>query len=251
MHSYTLYLEMDNILLNISEAASLIGVSVDTLRRWDKNGKLIAIRAGGKGTHRFYKKFDLELLLKDPLAIAKSWAFSSNPYEPEKEFYCPNSSIFQGRLSKLEAILQKTRDLESDFSLITSITGEIGNNSFDHNLGNWPDINGIFFAYDINKRMIVLADRGLGILQTLKRVRVSLTDDISALELAFTEVITGRAPEDRGNGLKYVRKVIEKSSMSLFFETGNAQLEQNPHSYEIHLRKSGDEFHGCLALIRF
>jgi excisionase family DNA binding protein len=238
-------------LLNIREAAQFIGVSVDTLRRWDHNGKLIAIRAGGKGTHRFYKKFDLELFLKDPLALAKAWAFSPNPFEPEKEFYCPTSSIFQGRLTKLETILKKTNGLETNFSLITSVAGEIGNNSFDHNLGNWPDIGGIFFVYDINKRIVVLADRGLGILQTLKRVRQSLTDDKTALEVAFTEVITGRAPEDRGNGLKYVRKVIEQSSMSLFFETGDAQLEQKPHSYEIHLQKSGDNFHGCLAFIRF
>lgn len=242
---------MDNNLLNIREAAEFVGVSIDTLRRWDKNGKVIAIRAGGKGTHRFYQKSDLELFLKDPFSLAKSWAFSQNPFEPEKEFYCPNSSVFQGRLTKLEATLQRTKGLETDFSLITSTAGEIGNNSFDHNLGNWPDINGIFFAYDINKRMVVLADRGIGILQSLKRVRESLTEDKAALEVAFTEVITGRAPEDRGNGLKYVRKVIEKSSMSLFFQTGNAQLEQKPHSYEIHLQKSEDNFHGCLALIRF
>lgn len=242
---------MDNVLLNIREAAEFIGISIDTLRRWDSSGKIIAIRAGGKGTHRFYKKSDLELFLKDPFALAKSWAFSPNPFEPANEFYCPNSSIFQARLSALETILQRTKGLETNFSLITSITGEIGNNSFDHNLGNWPDINGIFFAYDINKRMVVLADRGVGILQTLKRVRESLKDDKTALEVAFTEVITGRAPEDRGNGLKYVRKVIEKSSISLFFQTGNAQLEQKPYFYEIHLKKSEENFHGCLALIRF
>lgn len=242
---------MDNVLLSIKGAAEFLGLSVDTLRRWDKSGKLMAIRAGGKGTHRFYRKFELELFLKDPFALARSWAFSKNPYTPEEEFYCPNSSIFQGRLTKLETLLQRTKDFERDFSLITSIVGEIGNNSFDHNLGNWPDINGIFFAYDLNKRMVVLADRGLGILQTLKRVRKSLIDDKAALEVAFTEVITGRAPEDRGNGLKYVRKVVEKSSISLFFQTGDAQLEQKPHSYEIHLRKSEDNFHGCIAFIRF
>lgn len=242
---------MDNILLNIRETSAFIGISVDTLRRWDKNGKLIAIRAGGKGTHRFYKKFDLELFLKDPFALARSWAFSQSPYTPEKAFYCPNSSIFQGRLIKLETALQKIKGLETNFSLITSIAGEIGNNSFDHNLGNWPDINGIFFAYDMNKRMIVLADRGLGILHTLKRVKKSLKDDKTALEVAFTEIITGRAPEDRGNGLKYVRKAIEASSISLFFETGNAELEQKPYSYQLHLQKSGNNFRGCMALIRF
>jgi excisionase family DNA binding protein len=240
-----------NNLLNIREAAKYIGVSVDTLRRWDKNGKIVAIRAGGKGTHRFYQKSNLDLFLKDPLALAKSWAFSQAPFTPEKEFYYQNSSIFQARLTKLESLLQNTKDIETDFSLITSVVGEIGNNSFDHNLGNWPDISGIFFAYDINKRMVVLADRGIGILQTLKRVRESLNDDESALEVAFTEIITGRAPEERGNGLKYVRKVVERSSIRLHFETGNAQLEQEPHSAVLHIHKSENDFHGCLAFIRF
>ncbi len=97
------------------------------------------------------------------------------------------------------------------FSLLTSVSGEIGNNSYDHNLGQWPDMSGIFFGYDLNKKQIVLADRGLGILQTLKRVRVELKDHESALKVAFTEIISGRKPEARGNGLKYVKNVISKN----------------------------------------
>lgn len=241
---------MEN-LLTIREAAEFIGVSVDTLRRWDSNGKLVAIRGGGQGTHRFYRQSDLELFIKDPLALSKSWAFTNHPFEPESEFYSPNSYIFQGRLTKLETLLQKDKNFETSFSLITSVVGEIGNNSFDHNLGNWPDISGIFFAYDLNKRMIVLADRGLGILQTLKRVRPKLRDHRTALEMAFTKVITGRAPEDRGNGLKYVKKVIAASCMKLVFQTGDAQVELGPNSGELHFKKNQNSFHGCLAFIKF
>ncbi len=84
------------------------------------------------------------------------------------------------------------------FSLLVSVAGEIGNNSFDHNLGLWPDTPGVFFGYDLNKKQIVLADRGVGVLKTLKRVRPGLARDADALEVAFTEVISGRAPERQG-----------------------------------------------------
>ena len=39
-------------LLSIGEAARLLGVSVDTLRRWDREGKLASIRTLG-GQRRF------------------------------------------------------------------------------------------------------------------------------------------------------------------------------------------------------
>ncbi|PIQ74425.1 MAG: hypothetical protein COV85_02210, partial [Candidatus Portnoybacteria bacterium CG11_big_fil_rev_8_21_14_0_20_44_10] len=50
---------MEEKLLTITEAAEILGVSVDTLRRWDKSGKLVAIRKEG-GTHRYYRQSDLE-----------------------------------------------------------------------------------------------------------------------------------------------------------------------------------------------
>lgn len=241
----------DKNLLSIDEAARFLGISIDTLRRWDQTGKLIAIRGGGKGSHRFYQKSDLELFLKSPFALAKSWVYSEVPFEPEKDFYCPNSSIFQARLTKLEFYLQKIPEFENTFSLITSVTGEIGNNSFDHNIGSWPDINGMFFAFDTSKRIAVLADRGHGILATLKRVRPELKNDKDALEMAFSEVVTGRAPEKRGNGLKFVRKAIKLSAISLIFQSGDTRLELAAYSNKIYLRKAEKNFRGCLALIRF
>jgi len=35
---------MEEKLLTIAQAAGILDVSVDTLRRWDKNGKLVAMR---------------------------------------------------------------------------------------------------------------------------------------------------------------------------------------------------------------
>ena len=55
---------MNEKLLTITEAAKILGVSLDTLRRWDKNGKLVAIKKDG-GTHRYYRKEDLEIFSSD------------------------------------------------------------------------------------------------------------------------------------------------------------------------------------------
>jgi len=40
-------------LLSIGQAAELLGVSIDTLRRWDSAGRLRSIRSGTRG-HSFF-----------------------------------------------------------------------------------------------------------------------------------------------------------------------------------------------------
>ncbi len=241
--------EMDKETISIREAANLIGVSTDTLRRWDKNGKLPAIQGMERG-HRRYRKEDIDLFLRDLFYLAKKWSSSKDAYTPDEDYYCPDNYIFKSRLDKMEILLSKDHTLQAVFSLITSVVGEIGNNSFDHNLGNWPDIPGIFFAYDLNKKMIVLADRGQGILTTLKRVKPELKEHTQALKVAFTEIITGRAPEHRGNGLKYVKRIVENYSLSMVFHTGNAKLELSDKTdFKIH--KCEEYFHGCTALIKY
>lgn len=127
----------------------------------------------------------------------------------------------------------------------------IDNNSFDHNLGNWPDILGIFFAYNLRKGNIVLADRGQGILATLRKVKPELVNHQDALYTAFTEVISGRSPEYRGNGLKFVKNVVTEHAVHLFFQTGDAQLKIQKDSSHIDVQKSTTNFHGCLVCITF
>ena len=68
----------------------------------------------------------------------------------------------------------------------------------------------------MRKRYIVLADRGLGILETLKQVRPTLKTHIEAVNVAFTEILSGRAPEKRGNGLKFVREVTFTNPLIYF-----------------------------------
>ena len=167
------------------------------------------------------------------------------------QFYCANSAAFQTKLATMQDMLASVRELTPLFPLVVAVAGEIGNNSFDHNLGNWPDVSGVFFGYDIQKRVVVLADRGRGILATLKRVRPKLDTDEAALRTAFTEIVSGRAPESRGNGLKFVRKVVAENPIGLLFQTGAAELILKKDSAELDMKHNPKSFRGCLALITF
>lgn len=253
MHRYgkiciglTIY--MDN-LISIGEAAKQLNVSIDTLRRWDKNNKLRAIRVGPRG-HRFYRQSDIDLFLRDLVAMAKQWSSSTAGYLPENDAYCQTRDIFQARLEKLQSVFKNKVSL-SAISLLSAIAGEIGNNSFDHNLGNWPDIPGVFFSYDMKEDIIVLADRGQGILATLKRVRPELNNSGEALKVAFTETISGRMPEARGNGLKFVRSVIVKNNFTLSFQTGDAYLHLKQNDEEVIVEKADLPIRGCFVIIGF
>lgn len=241
---------MDKKLLSIGEAAKMLGVSLDTLRRWDKIGIMHPIRAGKTG-HRYYLKSDLYLLINDLFNVAEQWATAKHGAEPNHDYYCPSSDIFQSRLIRMQNELIKTKDLSTSFSLIVAVTAEIGNNSFDHNLGNWRDLPGIFFGYDPKKRRIVLTDRGQGILKTLKRVKPELKNDSEALQMAFTKTISGRAPEARGNGLKFVKKIITTNAMNLLFQSGDSKLILKNGDKDLRIEVQDSYVYGCIAMIQF
>ncbi|MFA5729885.1 MAG: helix-turn-helix domain-containing protein [Candidatus Paceibacterota bacterium] len=235
-------------LISIGEAAKRLGVSIDTLRRWDKSKKLPAIR---KNNIRYYIEKDIDVFLNDLSVIAFDWASTEIATEMPQIFYCQDSSIFQARLMKMQDSFIKALVPDNILFLLSSITGEIGNNSFDHNLGNWLDVPGIFFGYDINKREIVLADRGQGLLKTLQRVKTNLNNHKDALNTAFTESISGRSPENRGNGLKYVRKSVLNNPIDLFYQSGDYQLEITREKPVMEIKKSKQFIRGCMAIIKF
>lgn len=249
---YNNIMQNNKELMTIKQASLILAVSIDTLRRWDKSGKLPALRFKSSG-HRYYDR-NLLAELMPKLNIYKltlKWASGKIAKEPLVNFYCPNSSIFQARLSKFETELMKSDILQNKFSLLTSIVGEIGNNAYDHNLGNWPDVAGVFFIYNIHKRQVAIADRGQGILTTLKKVRPSLESDQEALRVAFTEIISARAPESRGNGLKFVKKIVAENKYSLLFKSGRAELRINKKSNGIIIDKAKIPVNGCLVSIKF
>ncbi|MEK7461240.1 MAG: helix-turn-helix domain-containing protein [Patescibacteria group bacterium] len=236
--------------LSIGEAARYLGLSIMTLRRWHKSGSFPASFVS-PGQRLYYSMSDLQRKTKGLAQSTLDWAGAFDAQNLPDEWYCPTSDVFKARLERLVYDLLTLPALQDRASLIASAAGEIGNNSFDHNLGNWPDVSGVLFVYDLNKRVIVLADRGVGILATLRRVRPELATHEEALRVAFTEIITGRAPEHRGNGLKYVRRAIAESMTSLQFWTGNAGLILNKESSEPQITTSEYSIRGCVAVIEF
>ncbi|MCL5010997.1 MAG: helix-turn-helix domain-containing protein [Patescibacteria group bacterium] len=231
------------------ELAELLGVSRIAVFNRIKKGDIKAQKMGRNFV--IFKKDigDIDVFSSNLFKMAKDWAISHKEFPDQ--FYCQNSGVFQARITKMSVLMMGNRDAKALFSLLTSIAGEIGNNSYDHNLGQWPDTPGIFFGYDLNKKQIVLADRGLGILKTLKRVRPELTDHQQALKVAFTEIISGRRPEARGNGLKYVRNVISKNPINLIFQTGNAKLTLSGGSADLDIKTIKENIPGCIALITY
>lgn len=240
---------MQNKLISVGVAAKLMNVSIDTLRRWDRSHRLPSIRSGPRG-HRYYKQSDIDLYLQNVGSVAQQWASAPVGYAPQPDVYCQTRDVFQARLEKLQSVLGDKMPMWA-VSLLSAVAGEIGNNSFDHNLGNWPDIPGIFFSCDMRLRTIILADRGLGILATLKRVKPELNDANEALKVAFTETISGRRPEARGNGLKFVRSVIVENPFTLSFQTGDAQLDLKQHDHDIVIKQAEISIRGCFATIGF
>lgn len=245
---------MDYSKLTISEAAQLLGVSAQTLRRWDTKEILPSRRSSETG-FRYYAEPFLEALAEDQhidlTKMARSWIQGDGTRRPLDQYYCASSNIFQLRLQSLEQRLTNIEILQATFPLITAVAGEIGNNSFDHNLGNWPDTPGIFFGDDVKRRKIVLADRGQGILITLSRVRPSLQSHRDALTVAFTEILTGRAPEHRGNGLKFVRKIVTENAWTLAFQTGDACLALRSGVTNLPIEKSMAPISGCFAVLSY
>jgi len=207
-------------ILTIGEVARFLGVSIDTLRRWDLKGKLKAAKSSGG--HRYYTKEQLEVFALDLEALASVWAESQTAPELLPDHYCYTQDVFRARLDRMAFDLDRDPVMKNLAPLTVAVTGEIGNNSFDHNIGNWPDVPGIFFAYNVTKRVTVLADRGVGIRTTLMRVRPDLRDDVMALRTAFTERISGRAPEQRGNGLKFVNTIATQNPIGISLQSGTA-----------------------------
>lgn len=49
-------------LLTIKKASELLGITPLTLRRWDKNGRLKAVRVGSRGDRRYEEEKLLQLI---------------------------------------------------------------------------------------------------------------------------------------------------------------------------------------------
>lgn len=234
----------------IGDAARYLEISVMTLRRWDASGKLRALKR--PSGHRYYERETLELFRIDFFSLAETWVSSAVAPEISGDYYSDTQDRFRARLERMAVTISREPKMSDLASLVTAVAGEIGNNSFDHNLGNWPDVPGIFFAYDVNKRIVVLADRGVGIRKTLSRVRADLKDDFTALTVAMTEYISGRSPEQRGNGLKFVMNVATENLISISLQSGIAvAIIRRKKGAQLKVSLADRNIRGVLAKIEY
>ena len=189
--------------------------------------------------------------MQDKIKKAKQWLClpDGNGFLNERE-HCPTRDLLQARLDKVRLMFEADpiNNLDIVYPLI-AVIGEIGNNAYDHNLGNWRDVMGIYFDIDFDSKIIVIADRGQGILSSIKKVKPDIKTDIDALKVAFTEIISGRFPEKRGNGLKFVTKVAIDLGFEIELFSGNASAKIE--NKELNFSEGDDNISGVLAIIKY
>jgi len=139
--------------------------------------------------------------------IDKSESYNLNIQEI---IHCKYSDDFNARLGHISLMFRNFGLNNDQANFATNIVAELGNNVFDHNLGNWPtDISGCFIVaqcFPAEKSIeVAIGDPGIGFWGSLKAKFPSIKDDIEAIKLGL-EGHTGRIGENRGNGLKFIQK---------------------------------------------
>jgi len=163
-------------------------------------------------------------------------------FRENNECFSETRDVFMARLQSY--ILKTEKYLEA------AIVGEIGNNTFDHNFvfeDNHP--RGAYCNLSYRHKYTVLADYGKGVKQSLLPVLPSIGSDLEAVETAFTKRISGRSPEQRGNGLKFVSEAIQQNKWHLYFQSGSGSClidEKGMRFFE-----KGVSLTGCLAILDF
>ncbi len=188
------------------------------------------------------------------LNFQKVYQWYHAPQEPVgASFLCPTRDIFQAKLDSFYRELLHQGVSENISALVVAIVGEIGNNCFDHNLGQWQDVSGAWFEYEMKDQMLtlIIADRGQGVFSSLKRVLPQLKNDQEAIETAFEKRISGRSPEKRGNGLKFVRAIVNgNKDRFLFCCSGKGHILLGGFSQDLGEKiKTWASWHGKGALI--
>lgn len=130
----------------------------------------------------------------------------------DKTLWCLTRDVFQTRVDEYAR--------ESKNYLGAAVVGEIGNNTFDHNwnfVARYP--RGTYLKFERQQNMVILADFGRGVRESLKVV-FDARDDEDAVKAAFTQRISGRAAEQRGNGLKFVLESVVSKKWSMYYQSG-------------------------------
>ena len=149
--------------------------------------------------------------------------------EKEHDLFSKISMSDKDNLNIQPLILCKYRDFglsEADSQRATAVIGELGNNVFDHNLGNWPTpIVGAIIAgqnYPAYKKIeITIGDPGVGFYESLTKAFPDIKSDTDAIKKGL-EGNTGRVGEQRGNGLKLIQEwTINNFSGQVMIHSGD------------------------------
>jgi hypothetical protein len=176
----------------------------------------------------------------DKNTIKAAMSARENGFEKDKDHFSITRDVFLARLGSFIT--------ETDKWLEAAIIGEIGNNTFDHNLiFKNTQQKGVYCNYGFQEKYVIVADYGRGIKASLLEVMPDIPNDLEALKIAFTNKISGRSPEQRGNGLKFVSKTIRDKNWDFYFQSGNGYCCINMDG--IQYSNSDISISGCLAII--
>ena len=163
-------------------------------------------------------------------------------FNENSECFSKTRDIFTARLQSY--IIETKKYLEA------AIIGEIGNNTFDHNFIFEKDFpGGVYCNLFYKQECVVLADFGMGVKRSLLSVLPTIASDLEAVEIAFTKRISGRSPEQRGNGLKFVSETIQNNNWHLYFQSGNGSCLIDRQ--QVKFIENTPSITGCLAILNF
>jgi hypothetical protein len=169
-------------------------------------------------------------------------AEAANGFNESDEYISKTRDVFTARMQNY--ILETKKYLEA------AVIGEIGNNTFDHNFIFEKEFPwGVYCNLLYKQKYAVLADYGMGVRQSLLSVLPAIGSDLEAVETAFTKRISGRSPEQRGNGLKFVSETIRQNNWHLYFQSGSGGCSIDGHKIEFFEKTLS--ITGCLAIICF
>lgn len=232
-----------------AELVKAIGISAQALHRQLKlmveQGALIVQGKPPRTTYALAGVADF--------SRAFEWLEKKTLRESPKDTVCETRDVLTARLSPLKNLTKQGLNPE-DLPLLISTVGEIGNNSFDHNLGQWRDVPGCWMEIQVtgNRLWVCLADRGQGIYGSLSKTNKGIKTDQAAIETAFEKFVSGRAPEKRGNGLKYVKNTIlgdADRGIACFSGSGVVQYGNWGNDCESVLKKAFATVRGTVTLM--
>ena len=179
-------------------------------RRSDPDKQLILPNKTETKTYLKRMRFDKilsELSYKEEIEILDSVQIpEGNNINIHEIMHCFYRDEFNARLGRFIEMFKNFGLTESDAQRATALVGELGNNVFDHNLGNWPtNVSGCIIAAqhypDIHTIEIVVGDPGVGFYGSLKTAFPNISNDIEAIKLG----LAGNTGSSRRNKREWIK----------------------------------------------